>query len=425
MNAIALISRIGLIRILIPACLFTVILFVFCLTYFHMNLFSVASLSEATLSTLLAFIVFAFSTKKVHRIWGIFNVIIAIWGLTNFMAGMSETPESALIFWRLTCLVCTFISVVFYHVIIEFCQIKKILMLSFAYIQAFLFVPIIIFSNSFISSTFYAFGSIYYYKATILFAIWTLFWFIIAVSAFFELYKFIKRSHGIQKTQALYMFWGMLLGHTGGASTILPAYNVFLYPALHFSVCIYAALMTYAMFRYQLMDIRIAITRFGIFALVYSLVLGIPFGLVIWQKKSLILFAGENWFLVPMIAVAILATIGPSVYFYIQKKAEDRLLQEQRRYQATLRQASAGMGKIKDLKKLLNMIVYVLTHAIQIEHALVYIYDEGQKKYILGASKRKSGNNHFIESIEKTSPLVQYFLENKNSIIFEEIKQKS
>ena len=69
--------------------------------------------------------------------------------------------------------------------------------------------------------------------------------------------------------------------------------------------------------------------------------------------------------------ISILATVGGSfIYLYVQKRAEDRLLQEQRRYQATLRQASAGMGKIKDLKKLLNMIVYVLTHAIQIEYVL-------------------------------------------------------
>ena len=109
----------------------------------------------------------------------------------------------------------------------------------------------------------------------------------------------------------------------------------------------------------------------------------------------------------------------------IQKKTEDRLLQEQRRYQSTLRQASAGMGKIKDLKKLLKMIVYVLTHAIQIEHALIYIYDKGQKQYVLGASKKKSGRSQFLESIGEDSPLIKYFFENKNSIIFEEIKQKA
>jgi len=83
------------------------------------------------------------------------------------------------------------------------------------------------------------------------------------------------------------------------------------------------------------------------------------------------------------------------------------------------------MGKIKDLNKLLNMIVYVLTHAIQIEHALVYIYDQAKKKYILGASKRKTGQGQFIEYIEKESSLVKYLLEKKNSLIFEEINQRS
>jgi len=134
---------------------------------------------------------------------------------------------------------------------------------------------------------------------------------------------------------------------------------------------------------------------------------------------------GNGIWLLPVTCMGILATVGPFIYLYFQKRAEDRLLQEQHRYQATLRQASAGMGKIKDLKKLLSMIVYVLTHAIQIEHALIYIYDQSTKKYILGASKRKSGQYQFINNLEKDSALVQYFSENKNPIIYDEIKQKA
>ena len=213
-----------------------------------------------------AFIVFAFSTKKVHQIWAIFNVIVAVWGLTNFIAGMSSTPERALIFWRLTFLPLTFISVVFYHVVIEFCQIKRPRMLSFTYIQGFLFLLVIIFFNNFINSTFYAFGSIYYYKTTLLFNIWTIPWYVITGAAFFELYRFIKRSHGTQKTQALYMFWAMLLGHAGGSTTILPAYNVLLYPVWHVSICFYTAICTYAIFKHQFMDINIIIRR----SLIYS-----------------------------------------------------------------------------------------------------------------------------------------------------------
>ena len=141
-----------------------------------MNLFSVASLSVAILCTLLAFILFAYSTKKVHRIWAIFNVIVAMWGLAIFFVGISMTPERALIFWRLTYLPCTFISVVFYQVVAEFCGIRRSQMLFFAYSQGILFVPLIIFSDYFVGSTFYVFDSIHYHKATILFAVWVLIW---------------------------------------------------------------------------------------------------------------------------------------------------------------------------------------------------------------------------------------------------------
>jgi len=71
------------------------------------------------------------------------------------------------------------------------------------------------------------------------------------------------------------------------------------------------------------------------------------------------------------------------------------------------------------------MIVSLVTRAVQIDHTLIYIYDEGKKQYVLGASEIKSGFNQFIQNIEKKSPLVGYLLEKKISLIFEEIKQKA
>jgi len=69
------------------------------------------------------------------------------------------------------------------------------------------------------------------------------------------------------------------------------------------------------------------------------------------------------------------------------------------------------------------MIVYVLTRAIQTEHTSIYIYDEGQKQYVLGASN--GNNNSIANNIEKKSSLIDYLLIDKNIIIFEEIKQRA
>lgn len=411
--------RVGLIRMLIPACILMVILFFFCFIYFDMTLFSVASLSMAVLCAPLAFFVFAYSTKKVHRIWAIFNLIVATWGLANFLAGMSTTPERALIFWRIVCLVCTFLSVVYYHVIAEFCGIKRSRMLSFAYIQGALFVPLIIFSDYFIGSTFYAFDSIHYYKATTLFTVWAAIWFIITGSAFVELYKFIKRSKGIQKTQALYLFWAPLLGHTGGAITILPAFNLPIYPAWHFSVCIYAVVSTYAIFRYQIMDIRIAVTRLGVFIVVYSLVLGIPFGLAVLGQPWLVTILGEKWFWAPMLTLLFLATAGPFIYLYFQRRAEGALLQEERRIQALLNQVSVGMTTIRDLAKLEELVVDILVKSLRLDNAEIYLYDPDNSHYQLKASR---GEDVFIAAIDKDAPLIQRLVKKKFPVVYEELK---
>ena len=413
--------RVGLIRMLIPACILMAILFVLCFIYFKMTLFSVASLSVAILCSLLAFIVFAYSTKRVHQIWAVFNVIVAVWGLANFAGGMSVTPEKALIFWRLECVVTTFLSVVYYHVIAEFCGIHRPRMLLFAYIQGILFVPLIIFSKHFLGSTYYAFDSMHYYKATILFTLWALIWFLITGSAFIELHKFIKRSKGIIKTQALYMFWAPLLGHTGGAITIIPAFGIPLYPAFHFSVCVYAAVMTYAMFRYQLMDIRIAVTRLGVFVIVYSLVLGIPFGLVVLGKPWLINILGENWFWAPMVTLLVLATSGPFIYLFVQRKAEDVLLQEERRINSLLTQASYGMTTIRNLTKLLDFIVDVLRKILGVEKAEVFILNQAINEYELKAPVGENG----VLTVNGETALIEDLMKRRVPLVGDEIKSRA
>jgi hypothetical protein len=307
------------------------------------------------------------------------------------------------------------IPAIFYHVVYIFLGLNKKYVLFFVYLQASLLISVIAFTSYAITNIKFLFDSIYFNTATPFYFFMFVLWCFIPFLALRELFLFIKVERGVKLIQMKYLMIGAFFGFGGGGSTILPAFGIMLYPAGQLGVGIYALISAYAILKYQLMDIKIAVTRVGIFIGVYALVLGVPFYFGYkyhaWQIST--------W------TMLVLATAGPFIYLYIQKRAEDSLLQEQRRYQKTLRQASAGMGKIKDLKKLLDMIVDLLTNAIQIEHSLIYIYDEGQKKYVLGASRRKSGRSYFIESIEKNSPLIEYFSENKNPVIFEEINQKA
>jgi signal transduction histidine kinase len=405
-------------RLLITTIVLTLALYVSFLFYFKMNLFALSGLSMGFVCFLLSFIISAYAKNKMHRIWVYFNLCLGIWGIGTFVVGISQDYFTALIAWRVAYAGILLVSVLFYHMIYVFCSLNRPVILRFVYLQGILVVFLAVFTKLFINNLKYLFNSFFYNEATFVYLIVFILWIAVIIIALFDLFNFIRSSSGIKRIQAQYLFWAMLLGCTGGATVVAPAFGMLLYPYGHFAIGIYAAVSTYAIFRYQLVDIKIVATRLSIFIVVYALVLGLP----VWLGFKLL---GKGLWLLPVTFMGILATIGPFIYLFIQKRTEDRLLQEQRRYQATLRQASAGMGKIKDLKKLLNMIVYVLTHAIQIQHALIYVQDESQKKFVLGASKRKSGNREFLSSIEEKSPLVQFLSNNKNLIIFEEIKQRS
>ncbi len=358
-----------------------------------------------------------YGKAKLHRIWVLFNVAVAVWGYGSYFIANASNEREALIVWKIAFSGVLFIAVFFYHVACLFCQIKRFKTILFAYLQGFLFF-ILSFSNLYISEVFLLGGDFYYLKAKgALFILSCFLWVFFVALGLIELIIHFRKLKDVRRAQTLYLFLGFGVGFLGGITNFFPLFGIGMIPFGNVTIPIYCIVVTYAILKYRLVDIKLVITRASIFIFVYTLVLGVPF----WVGFRLL---GIGIWLLPAILMGFFATIGPFIYLYVQKRAEDRLLQEQRRYQTTLRQASAGMGRIKDLKKLLNMIVYVLTRAVRLEHTLIYILDERKKVYVLGASKRRIGHSQFSDIVEQDSVLVSYLSKHHLAIVYEEVKQK-
>lgn len=335
-----------------------------------------------------------------------------------FLCGSTRNQDISFLGWKMFTVGIALIALFYYHVIYIFCNLKSRNFLIFIYTESFIFILLTVFTNfMFGDKVIFSFNQLYYFRANFLYNFFMFIWSIAVGKSFYELYKYIKSSKGLTNIQAKYLFVAMMFGFGGGMNTAPAAWGFNIYPYGQILVCVYGVVATYAIFRYRIMDIRLAISNTAIFIAVYALVLGIPF----WVGYKLL---GKGLWLLPIALMALFATLGPFIYFYIQKRAEDRLLQEQRAYQATLRQASAGMGRIKDLNKLLNMIVFVLTRTVRIEHAVIYILDEFKKGYKLGAFKHRSSQIHFNNSIIEDSPILAFLSANHSPIVYEEMKQR-
>lgn len=389
----------------------------------HLNLFAVAGLLLACTCFFLALIIFLARKSALHKVWFLFNIAVGLWAVGAFFIGIEKNPVKALLIWRFTEVSVAFIAVFFLNVTLLACKLSAPNLLRFAYLQGLVFSILSLTSDMFFPEVTLVFNSFYYTKAGPLFYIFFIIWMGLVSYSQVKLFLSFLKSKGELRNQLLYLIVATLVGFTGGATNFFPHFELNLYPFGNLTIILYCVIVTYATLRYRLLDINLFITRTSIFIAVYSIVLGIPFAIAFGPQQKLINYFGSNWWTVPLMVSTILATGGPFIYLYITRRAEDRILQEQRRYQATLRQASRGMGKIKEINKLLSLIVHIVTRAVHLEHSIVFIADEANKKFVIGATR---GKNHFIDlkEIDFENLIIDYFRKNKDPLVYEEIKHR-
>ncbi|MCX5782720.1 MAG: ATP-binding protein [Elusimicrobia bacterium] len=375
-----------------------------------MNLFAIAGLSCGITSLILGLVAIIYGKIKLHRILAFFNIAVAFWGFGGYLVGIATTNEAAIFGWKFAHIGGMFVSILFFHLVSTLCKKKNTVLLVFGYSQAVIFNILSWFTYSFINHTRLTYN-IYYNDTTFLFGLAVFSYVFLVAWSFIELLMAYKTAGAQERTKILYVIFGFMFGFLGGTSTFLPEFRIdSFYPAGNFGIVIYCVIVTYAILRYRLLDMRVAITRTGIFVILYAIVLGVPF---------YIGYITHSWILSTSFA-AILATIGPIAYRVLQSRAENIILAEQRRYQKILIQAAEGMAREHDLKRLLNLIVHVVTRIVRIRFAAVFLYDQENKKYTLRAVRDHMKICIDLEIDEKT-PFSEYIKKHRDPFLIEEL----
>ncbi len=350
----------------------------------------------------------------------------AVWLFFESIAYNLTDENLANIFMRISYLGVTFIAITMFHFIYNFLNLMKCRRFIIVFYCLGIFESIsILYGNLIIKGVKKYFWGYYPLAGSFHLVFLILFISLIVTCVILLILSYLKtQTLSIRKQQIKYVLFAIFVFDFSSVDFIAN-YGISWYPSGYLTTTFLLVVITYSIIKYRLLNITELITKTGIFIAVYSLVLGIPFAIAFgWQEKIEGLF-GDNWWIVPLLISTLLATIGPFIYLYIQKRAEDTLLQEQRKYQTTLRQASSGMGRIKDLKQLLNLIVHIVTRAVHLEHSAVYLFEPMNKRFILGASRWRKETLKDIEKIENDSPLVEHLFKTHEPIVYEEIKQQT
>ncbi|MBI5408539.1 MAG: hypothetical protein HZA14_04145 [Nitrospirae bacterium] len=315
-------------------------------------------------SIALLFVIILFGKTKLHKIWAVMNLVVAIWGAGSFLVGQADNPEAALFGWRVGLGGATLISVFFFHTICVFGNLKRRKTLFYAYSQAISFVILSITTDKVFTGFHLVFNSLYYNKANALYSMLYINWGIVAILGFYELYKIYIEGSGLKRAQALYMLIGFGTGFAGGALTLFPAFGISLYPVSNFSIPLYACIVTYAIFRYHLMDITIVFKKTAAYSLAAGILTSVFVVLVISMTKYLSDLVGITSLTITAAAAVTIAILFNPLRNRIQKIIDNIFYKKTYDYYAIIQQVSSTLTSMFDLNNIYKFIGNTIYEAL-------------------------------------------------------------
>jgi len=392
-----------------------------------MLIYAISGLINAVISIILGFFVlFKNSKGAMNKSFFFMSLSIGFWSFGYYQWQISADKINALFWVRILSAGSIMIPIFyFYHILtllgLQYDRNKRKI-LNFAYGLGFIFL-MFNFTPMFVKDVTQRLSFKYWPVPGPIYIYFILMFFGYVSYACYLMFTKLTSVSGLKGSQIKYAILATIFGFGGGATNYLPWYNIPIYPFGNFIVFSYAIILAYSIVRYRHMDITVAITRTGIFVAVYTLVLGLPFAVAVWLKSWLIQAFGAGWWwMSPLGLMAALATVGPFIYIYISRRAEERLLKEQRRYQNTLKQASLGMTRIRNLRRLLDLITHIITKTVRISYAAIYLYDKQADKYVLQVSRDKGRIS--IPNLNSDNPLVAWIMVKREPLVYEEVKRQ-
>jgi len=269
----------------------------------YVPLFSAAFVFSLGVFTLLRY----FRTKKeLELVLSLFCGSVTVWLFGTFMMFISTTDAQAIFWDRFVYSGVVFVPTLMHHFSIVFTDLKKQRKyLKIGYALSFLFL-ILSWTNLFVSGLYrYEWGN--HTQAQFFHHIFIILFFAYTSVFFVNIWKFYRSGIGEKiKNQARYIFAAFLTLIVLGAPAYLPAYGVSVPPFPFISGLLFIIILSYAILRHKLLDVKAAGAIFLTFILIIILIAN--------------LFSSS--FLFKVLALGIMLIVGYFLLNSVQKEAE-------------------------------------------------------------------------------------------------------
>ncbi|MDZ7612085.1 MAG: ATP-binding protein [Candidatus Moranbacteria bacterium] len=357
------------------------------------------------------------SKSKLNIVFFLFSLMSFIWFFSTFMMFISGNSEKALFWDRIVYLGVVFIPTLAYHFIIIFTnkKDKKDPLVYLGYLVSIVFSYSILLTDFFVSGL-YEFSWGWHSKAHTLHHFFLLFFVFYVLLLFRNIFIFYRKTSGLKKEQAKYMFLG-LLALLPGSLGFLPAYGVGIYPFSYLSGLVFVVIIAYAIVRHRLMDVKLVLRKSSVTAASLIVVFG---GAGLVKLVSIMFFSAfEFWLDLVAISGAIFAYPYLRDYFFqISNKYFFSSLYDSRK---VILKATNKMKTLLDSDTVYNFLAEIFEETFHVKKFGVFDYNEKKGGYVIRYNQGFDlGNRKYFPCCQVLQN--KYFKENK-AVMLEEGKE--
>ncbi len=386
--------------------------------HFSLNYLSLGGFVIAVSSILNSFLTFLYnrnSSKKLSFKWILFNLAVSLWGIGLYFLFSSLTRDNALFWGRFLNLSAIFIPVLFFNFV---CCLLKIFEtkkkeIHFYYFVAFAILALsLIFPEYFIPDVEIMFANLYYPSSGIIYYIYTLFFTYTFVYSLFLLFRAMNSNKYIsqEKNQIRYLLLGCAIGFAGGSTAFFPVFNIKIAPLGIYLTPIYIFTVSYAIIKYNLMDINLAWKYFAKY-IGYVAMNGIVFTATFFFLQKC-----TNY---PCIYFSIFSCFY--IFFtrdWLLTKIESFFLRKQKNIWTELDNISKNNIQSYDLKDIIKIVVNQVADALNLTHSSCYMLSDAGDFYKLFLTNNETSS---VQTLDLENLVVKHLKETKKKLYKEDI----
>jgi len=257
------------------------------------------------------------------------------------------------------------------------------------------------------------------------FPLYALYFSAVAIFTVYALYRQLRLSRGLVRYQLRYFFGGMLISFIMGslANLFLPLLKITTPDLRHFGpvfTFIMVISITYAIVKYRLMDIRIAVRKVAAYFLAIALLVGV-YSLLMVVMENFHIYLEHNILPFTIILVILVAILFQPLKDQMQSLVDRLLYRGAYDYYNILTDASRAMVSILQMDVLLDSLMDKVVNTIYIEQGTFFMKNRDGSFTVAAEKTMEPFSSAGEVELKPWNPLLVYLRQKRDVLLLSDL----